>query len=75
MIEVNSLKKEYGENFLFKELSFNLLKNENLALVGKNGSGKSTLFKILNSEDEDFSGNFNILSKNIFYVNQDINIF
>ncbi len=47
---VENLKKSYGDNLLFQELSFHLRKEERIALIGENGRGKTTLFKIILGE-------------------------
>ena len=41
------LGKTYGDQSLFQNLSFDLNKEERLAIVGTNGSGKSTLLRVL----------------------------
>jgi len=55
MIIVNNLKKSFGPQSLFEEVSFLINEGERVGLVGKNGSGKSTLFRmILGQETPDF---------------------
>ncbi len=48
-VEVNHLAFRYSEQhpWLFRELNFNLLKGQCVALMGPSGSGKSTLAKLL----------------------------
>lgn len=41
------LKKAFGENKLFEELSVDIKRGEHVALIGGNGTGKTTLLKIL----------------------------
>ncbi len=36
-------------NFILKDISFILEKNENLLILGENGAGKSTLAKVLSN--------------------------
>lgn len=47
MITVHNLSKQYGEQVLFKNISFSIGNRERVGLVGRNGHGKSTIFKIL----------------------------
>jgi ABC-2 type transport system ATP-binding protein len=42
MIEVNGLRKEYGEFVAVDQLSFNVKKGEIFGIVGPNGAGKTT---------------------------------
>lgn len=47
MIQVNELKKQFGQRTLFEDVTFNISPRERVGLVGRNGTGKSTLFKML----------------------------
>lgn len=47
MIEINNLKKSYGQLQAVNDLSFVLTKGELLSLLGPNGAGKSTTIDIL----------------------------
>jgi|HubBroStandDraft_1064217.scaffolds.fasta_scaffold39832_2 capsular polysaccharide transport system ATP-binding protein len=51
MLRVDNLAKTYptvaGPRLIFEDLSFELGRNERLAILGRNGQGKSTLIKIL----------------------------
>lgn len=47
MIEVNGLRKEYGEFVAVDRLSFNVEKGEIFGIVGPNGAGKTTTLKML----------------------------
>ncbi len=46
-ISIKGLYKSFGELDVLKGVDFNLLKGENVAVLGKSGSGKSVLIKIL----------------------------
>ena len=56
MIIATSLKKSFGPQSLFEEVSFLINKGERVGLVGKNGSGKSTLFKMILGQESQDSG-------------------
>jgi len=51
MIRVSGLRKSYGKQLLFDDVSFSLSPGERVGLVGRNGHGKTTLFKILLDEE------------------------
>ncbi|MFT4413041.1 ABC-F family ATP-binding cassette domain-containing protein [Fredinandcohnia humi] len=50
IVSVENVTHYYGDKLVVKDISFNLLLNERVGLVGTNGSGKSTLLKIINGE-------------------------
>lgn len=47
MIKASNIKKSYGAQVLFEDVSFLINEGERVGLVGRNGSGKSTLFKMI----------------------------
>ncbi|MBR6404114.1 MAG: ABC transporter ATP-binding protein [Eubacterium sp.] len=47
VLEINNLRKKYGEKEVLKDVSINISKNQIYGLLGENGSGKTTLLKIL----------------------------
>ncbi len=49
MIEIflSGIKKYYGANQVLKDITFQVLKEEKVGIVGRNGTGKTTLFKII----------------------------
>ena len=56
LLNASNLSKSIGARYLFKDISFNILAGEKVALIGRNGNGKTTLLKMLNGEDHDFEG-------------------
>ncbi len=54
VVEIKNLKKGFASQEVLKDVTFNLINNENLAVLGKSGSGKSVLIKciarLLNSD-------------------------
>ncbi len=47
VIEINNLKKAFGQVPVLQDLSLKLYDNENLVVLGKSGSGKSVLIKCI----------------------------
>ena len=47
MIRISNITKSFGDNLLFKNLSFEFNENSRIVIQGKSGSGKTTLLKIL----------------------------
>jgi ATP-binding cassette ChvD family protein len=47
VIEAEGLKKAFGENLLFENLSFRLPPGGIVGVIGPNGAGKTTLFRML----------------------------
>ena len=60
MIQIQNIKKEFGEQTIFNDASLLIASQERVGIVGKNGSGKSTLFKILLNEEHLDGGNIQI---------------
>ena len=47
MIQINDLKKNFGEKTAVNIESYHIAKGEMLGLVGNNGAGKTTLFRLI----------------------------
>ncbi|USK72598.1 amino acid ABC transporter ATP-binding protein [Peribacillus asahii] len=47
MIEVSNLKKSYGKLDVLKQITFDVNKNDVVAVIGPSGSGKSTMLRSL----------------------------
>ena len=56
VLEVDGLKKAYGDKLLFEDLSFKLPPNGIVGVIGPNGAGKSTLFKLITGQEKPDAG-------------------
>ncbi|MCQ2538086.1 MAG: ABC-F type ribosomal protection protein [Lachnospiraceae bacterium] len=63
VLTVTGLSKAYGENQLFKDISFDIKRGERVAIIGNNGTGKTTILKILNGLVEADSGSVSLGAK------------
>jgi ATPase subunit of ABC transporter with duplicated ATPase domains len=63
MISVSGLAKEFGDQLLFRDVSFQLNAGERYGLVGANGAGKTTLLEILAGTEPASTGTVSIPSK------------
>src|SRR5213593_2533065 len=55
-IEAEGLRKAYGENVLFDDLSFKLPPGGIVGVIGPNGAGKTTLFRIIVGQEKADAG-------------------
>jgi ATP-binding cassette ChvD family protein len=60
VIEVNHLKKSYGDKLLIDDMSFKIPKGAIVGIIGPNGAGKSTLFKMLTEQEKPDAGDISI---------------
>lgn len=71
VIEAEGLKKAYGDNLLYEDLSFNLPKGGIVGIIGPNGAGKTTLFRLLTGHETPDAGTLRIgETVQIAYVDQ-----
>ena len=56
VIEINDLKKGYGDRLLVEDLSFSLPPGGIVGVIGPNGAGKSTLFRMLTGQEQPDEG-------------------
>ena len=68
IIEINHLKKNFGENEVLKDIGLTVNKGEVLTIIGSSGSGKSTLLRCINLLEKPTSGEIlyngeNVLTK------------
>ena len=59
-IELDHISKAFGDNVLFEDFSYNLLRMDRIGIIGKNGCGKSTLLKIILGQIHHDSGTVKI---------------
>lgn len=62
LIDAKDLTFGYTQQTLINNLTFSILKNDKIAIIGKNGKGKSTLLNLLANELEPKSGS---ITKNV----------
>ena len=60
VLEVNNLRKSFGDRVLIDDLSFSMPKGAIVGIIGANGAGKSTLFKMLSGEEQPDSGSISV---------------
>ena len=71
VIEVNDLKKGFGDRVLIDGLSFSLPRNGIVGVIGPNGVGKTTLFKTIVGFEEPDDGTVKVgETVKISYVDQ-----
>ncbi|GAA1134757.1 energy-dependent translational throttle protein EttA [Ornithinicoccus hortensis] len=71
VIEVDSLRKGFGDRVLIDDLSFTLPRNGIVGVIGPNGVGKTTLFKTIVGLEEPDAGTVKVGDTvNISYVDQ-----
>ncbi|MEK3976762.1 MULTISPECIES: ABC transporter ATP-binding protein [unclassified Psychrobacillus] len=65
IIEVQNLKKSYGDKEVLKGLDFQAATGEIIGVIGKNGAGKSTFLEILMTIKQFDAGSVLVLEENI----------
>ncbi len=60
VIEVENLRKAYGERLLIDDLSFRLPPGGIVGIIGPNGAGKTTLFRMLTGGEQPDGGSIRI---------------
>ena len=73
LLEINKLKKEFGDFLLFDDVTFSIDKNDRVALIGNNGCGKTTLIKMILGQLDIDGGSIHVAnSANIGYLSQGV---
>jgi ATP-binding cassette ChvD family protein len=60
VLEVQGLRKGYGERLLIDNLSFNLPRGGIVGIIGPNGAGKTTLFRMLTGAEQPDAGEIRV---------------
>jgi energy-dependent translational throttle protein EttA len=60
VVIAKGLKKAYGDNVLFDDLSFSLPRGGIVGIIGANGAGKTTLFKMIAGREKPDGGTLTI---------------
>lgn len=60
VLEVNHLRKSFGDRLLIDDLSFSIPKGAIVGIIGPNGAGKSTLFKMISGTEQADSGEISV---------------
>ncbi|WP_240223366.1 energy-dependent translational throttle protein EttA [Rheinheimera hassiensis] len=60
VLEVNHLRKSFGDRLLIEDLSFSIPKGAIVGIIGPNGAGKSTLFKMISGAEQADSGDISV---------------
>lgn len=73
MIQVNKLKKQFGEQVVLKEINEHIASGEVVVVIGPSGSGKSTFLRCLNLLEEVTAGEIVIDGEEITSAKVDVN--
>ena len=71
VIEINNLKKSFGNQEVLSNISLKLFNGENMVVVGKSGSGKSVLIKCIVGLLTSNGGTITIFDKNVNTLNRE----
>jgi ATPase subunit of ABC transporter with duplicated ATPase domains len=73
MISFSNIHKQYGNQLVFVDASFQLNPGEKVGLVGPNGAGKTTLFRMVVGEEAPDEGEVTVPKRlTIGYFRQDV---
>ncbi len=69
-LEINGLKKSFGNNEVLKNIQLKLFKGENLIVLGKSGTGKSVLIKCIVGLIKADYGSIKVFNKELSSLNR-----
>jgi ABC-2 type transport system ATP-binding protein len=64
ILEFNNVCKSYSQKEVLKNITFNVVKNEIIALLGVNGAGKTTMINMMLAEQSPTSGSIELFGLN-----------
>lgn len=65
MVNMQHIAKSFGDKVVLVDLNLQLMRGENLVVIGKSGTGKSVLIKCLVQLIEPDKGNIEVMGKNM----------
>lgn len=71
VVEINNLSKSFDNQPVLNDVCLQLLKGENLVVLGKSGSGKSVLIKCIVRLLNPDAGSIHVLGQDITRINRD----
>jgi ATP-binding cassette subfamily F protein 3 len=73
MIHFTNVRKQYGEQVLYRDASFQVRPGDKIGLVGPNGAGKTTVFRIITGSEGTEGGSVSFSDKLVIgYFSQDV---
>jgi ATP-binding cassette ChvD family protein len=60
VVEARGLRKAFGDQLLFDDLSFTLPRGGIVGVIGPNGAGKTTLFRLITGQDQPDAGTLRV---------------
>lgn len=69
VIEIKHLKKSFGKNEVLTDISLDLHRGENIAVLGKSGTGKSVMSKCIVRLIEADDGEISVMGRNMMGLN------
>ena len=73
MIHFTNVSKNYGEQILYSNASFQVRPGDKIGLVGPNGAGKSTVFRLIAGEEHPDGGVISFSEKTVIgYFSQEV---
>ncbi len=73
MIHLTRITKQYGDQILYSNGSFQINREDRIGLVGPNGAGKSTIFRVITKAEGVDSGSVRVADKTVIgYFSQEV---